>query len=867
MEPKQNLGHYEIQSRLGVGGMGEVYLARDKRLDRLVAIKLLLPSFAADEHRLKRFLQEAKVTSALNHPNIGHLYEIGEVDGVYFLALEYVEGPTVGARLAAGPIPTAELLDLAVQAADALAEAHSHGVLHRDLKPDNLMIDRRGQLKVLDFGIARMESSGPVDTTRTQAMELTDPGVVMGTPRYMSPEQALGRALDARSDLFSLGVVLYQMATGSQPFHGNTAPEVTDAILHQTPMPPTQVNPRIPKELERILLRAIEKDPAMRYQTASDLRAELKRLKRDTESGQQAVAAPAPVRTKRMWAVVAGLVAVLAGVVFVATRPESAPRAREAEMVLRPILTSPTAETWPSLSPDGKTVAYSWDGEDGENADIYVKLVDAGNPLRLTTAPEVDRMPVWSPDGKYLVFERTGKGRRQILIVPALGGLERVLLDEDASGALFNYGRARLSWHPNGKQIAYSSLAGKSAGRLVLLDLESGSQKRLLDAPAEIFSDSCPVFLGDGSRLAFIRFRNTMAGSVEVLTLKDGSMRSYPIDIVLNGLATVPGREELLITPGEGGVRRLRLDTGVLELPDPLLRSVRNPSISADGKRAAYTLAIFDSNIWHVDLPTPTRASAPVRWIASTSTEDDPRYFQNGERILFTSRRSGTLMPWIADRRGRNAQMVALSDALYGSPSVSPDGQRFVFDVRAKGDAQVMVASIAGGAAQALTKDRFENIVPSWSHDGRWVYYSSNRTGRQEIWRIPPSGGTSEQVTRNGGFDSQDMPDGKYLYYSRSRSAPAVMRRGPEGTEEMLIPELGGRFWVATGKGVYFASIDRRELHYYDLATKKSAKVMSFPVRPATNGRALALSPDGRELLWAQTDSASSDIGLVENFR
>lgn len=243
MDPHQKLGHYEIQSRLGTGGMGEVYLARDTRLKRLVAIKTLLPSFAADEYRLKRFLQEAKVTSSLNHPNIGHLYEIGEADGVWYLALEYVEGPTVGACLQSGPIPIPELLDLAVQAADALTEAHTQGVLHRDLKPDNLMIDRRGQLKVLDFGLARIDSKSEAPSEQTRTDILTNSGVVMGTPRYMSPEQALGRPLDARSDLFSMGVVLYQMATGAVPFDGKTGPEITDAILHHTPAAPVRLNP------------------------------------------------------------------------------------------------------------------------------------------------------------------------------------------------------------------------------------------------------------------------------------------------------------------------------------------------------------------------------------------------------------------------------------------------------------------------------------------------------------------------------------------------------------------------------------------------------------------------------------------------
>lgn len=334
-----------------------------------MAIKTLLPSFAADEYRLKRFLQEAKVTSSLNHPNIGHLYEIGEENGIWYLALEYVEGPTVGARLQSGPIPIPELLDLAVQAADALTEAHTQDVLHRDLKPDNLMIDRRGQLKVLDFGLARMDSKAEASSEQTRTDILTNPGVVMGTPRYMSPEQALGRPLDARSDLFSMGVVLYQMATGAVPFDGKTGPEITDAILHHTPTAPVRLNPAIPAEFERILSRSMEKDPALRYQTASDLRADLKRLKRDSESGQQAPA-PAPKRSNGLWVSLAAAAA-LAVAALLWLRPTSAPPTQPAaEMTITSILNSQTAEVQPSISADGKSVAYAWDGEDGKNFDI-----------------------------------------------------------------------------------------------------------------------------------------------------------------------------------------------------------------------------------------------------------------------------------------------------------------------------------------------------------------------------------------------------------------------------------------------------------------------------------------------------------------
>jgi serine/threonine protein kinase len=302
LQLESTLGHYEIQSRLGAGGMGEVFLARDTRLDRLVALKVLPEAFAADEQRLRRFLQEAKVTSALKHPNIGHLYEIGEAGGIYYLAIEYVEGPTLRALIGNKPLATDQLIYLAIQVADALEEAHEAGVLHRDIKPENLMLDKRGRLKVLDFGLARMEAKAATQSigeTRTQA--LTDPGVVMGTPLYMSPEQALGQSMDTRSDLFSLGVVMYQMATSALPFQGKTSPEITDAILHQPVTAPVRINPRIPAELEPIVLRLLEREPALRYQTASDLVADLRRLKRDSESGQQvpAISRKAPARKPR----------------------------------------------------------------------------------------------------------------------------------------------------------------------------------------------------------------------------------------------------------------------------------------------------------------------------------------------------------------------------------------------------------------------------------------------------------------------------------------------------------------------------------------------------------------------------------------
>jgi eukaryotic-like serine/threonine-protein kinase len=866
VEPNQTLGHYRIVSRLGSGGMGEVFLARDTRLNRQVAVKMLLPALAAGEQQLKRFLQEAKVTSSLNHPNIGHLYEIGEENGSHFLVLEYVDGPTVGARLAAGPYPLHELLELAVQAADALADAHANGVLHRDIKPDNLMIDHRGQLKILDFGLANITAKASADTSETRSLAITNPGVVMGTPLYMSPEQALGRPLDGRSDLFSLGVVLYQMATAALPFAGDSGPALTDAILHHSPTPPIRINPRIPPDLDRIILRSLEKDPALRYQSASDLRADLKRLKRDSESGQHPQPPAQTAPSRRPWWAAAALAAAAAA--FLAFRPHSAPPVEpSAEMTIRPILNSPTAEITPSLSPDGKTVAFAWNGEDGRNFDIYVKRIDAGNPLRLTNTPEQENLPSWSPDGEQVAFGRVSEKKWQLFTVPALGGAERLLVEQPLRPSEV-LSRSAYCWHPDGKHIVYSSFGSAEPVGLFLLDLESGARKRLTNPPPGVFAESSPAFVSGGAQLAFIRYRSSVSGSVEVLTLSDNSFRSYPIEIEgsLSDLMAHPVRNELYFT-SIAGIRRLSLDTGVLSAPLRLSGRAIHPSFSSDGRRLAYQQNTGDTNIWHATLARPGHAVSPAVWIASTAIDLDPRYLANGTQLLFGSTRSGKIAPWLSDLQGRNPRMVRIDGPYFGSPSPSPDGTRIVYDARVAGFAQILLVPTAGGTPKQLTTDKFENIVPSWSHDGQWVYYCSNRSGRQEIWRISPSGGPSEQVTRNGGFDSQESPDGKYLYFSRGRETPSILRRTPDGQEEMLVPSAGGRPWVAGAGGIYFLAPAGKQILYYDLATKRTNLVLPLTKGAAAAHRSLALSPDGRDLLWAQSDSYSTDITLVENFR
>ncbi|MGH9812722.1 MAG: protein kinase domain-containing protein, partial [Candidatus Acidiferrales bacterium] len=401
----QTLGHYRIVEKLGQGGMGVVYLAEDTQLGRRVALKFLPQEFAGQPDRLQRFLSEAKLSSSFNHPNIVSVYELSEHAGQPYIAMEYVAGRSLRAVLQAGSLPLKKLLDLAMPAAEALARAHRAGVIHRDIKPENLLVSEDGYIKVADFGLAKLKPTHTGDATVTD-LGPTASGQVVGTAAYMSPEQLQAQPVDARSDVFSFGIVLYEMATGRSPFLRGSPADTSAAILRDTPKPLRALAAASPAELERIIGKALEKEPEFRYHTMDDLVTDLKRVRRDLVGGRMPLeGAPAAVVPQRArWkplAAAAALMVLVLGAVWLGPRLREGSQAPVPTRVIQ-FTALPGLEDNPTWSPDGRALAYAADT--AGNLDLYIQQIGAGSPLRVTDSDADDAQPAWSPDGSRLAF-------------------------------------------------------------------------------------------------------------------------------------------------------------------------------------------------------------------------------------------------------------------------------------------------------------------------------------------------------------------------------------------------------------------------------------------------------------------------------
>jgi Tol biopolymer transport system component/predicted Ser/Thr protein kinase len=890
--PRQ-IAHYEIVARLGAGGMGEVFRARDLRLGRDVAIKVMHRGLSSNPDRRRRFEREAQAAAQLNHPNIATIYEIGDDEGTPFIAMELVEGRTLRELLRRGALQVHLVLRLASQVAGALAKAHAAGIVHRDLKPGNLMVTDDGLAKILDFGLVKL-----LPTSSDPDSEITGEGAVVGTVDYMSPEQAVAGPVDHRSDQFSFGSILYEMITGQRPFKRGTAAQTLVAIVRDAPDPVRKLRADAPRGLAAIVERCLAKDPAKRYATTSALAAEVALA----EAANRSLPSEPSSRPRRV-ALTLALVAVgaIAGLSWLASRGR-APEGGDLPLAV-PLTSYPGREADPSFSPDGSQVVFTWNGERQSNQDIYVKVIGAENPLRLTSDPAVDGSPAWSPDGSQIAFlrERPGGGS-QVRLIPPTGGAERPVAEVAASP---EYG---LAWSPDGRRLAAVDRSSPGTPlQIVVLDTETGA-KVPLTSPTSIAGrgDAWPAFSPDGRTVAFKRSMAPTAHYVCVVPSTGGEPRQLaPTTPVTSPLAWMPdGREivftALALTGGGSQALSTRANTGappvLWRMPlrggpaSPLAGSTNayGVAVSREGHRLAFTQQTSDWDVWRVDLRA-SAADAPIRLIASTRFDGNAQFSPDGTRVAFTSARSGSLEIWIVDEDGGHPQRLTFlgRTGSVGSPRWSPDGAQIAFDYVAEGDtgADVLVVSASGGQPRRVTTSPAPDVRPCWSRDGRFLYFGSHRSGEWQVWKVPVEGetvGSAGQVTRGGGYAAIESPDGEYLYFSRRLSLPedpenSIWRVPVHGGEEQVVIESlhsSDTNWDVTPRGIYFvdrpahASPDeeRWAIRFLDLGSHRESVVSTLRYPPRLSGPALSVSRDGRWLLVSQLQE-ESDLMLVEGFR
>ncbi len=881
----QTISHFEILEKIGEGGMGVVFRARDTQLNRYVALKLLRTDKVADADRRRRFIQEARAASALNHPGIVTIYEIGEVNGADFIAMEFVPGRTLDQLIPRNGMRLNLALKYSIQIAAALAKAHAAGITHRDLKPSNIIVTDDGRVKVVDFGLAKLSEVRSASDERSETLTAhvedsrhTGEGVVVGTVAYMSPEQAEGKPVDSRSDIFSFGSVLYEMVTGHRAFSGASSMGTIASVIRQEPKAAGELAPDVPRELEKLISRCLRKDPERRAQHIADIQLGLEEIREESESGsltssRAAGAAPGRTGTRRTWAIgvgIAVLVAVAGGAILMKRQSAETSEAKAPRL----ITSYPGSESTPALSPDGKYIAFAWDGEKEDNTDIYVKLVDAGTPVRLTQDTGYDANPVWSRDGTWIAFTRFGQGEsRGYYVIPALGGQERKIAEIPVASISFTTFPS-ADWLPDNKSLVIvdTSTTPRSIG---LVSLQSGETTRLTTPPPNSMGDSDPRVSPDGKWLAFSRHASISVGDWYVAPLENNRL-GEPRRIsdfsseVRCGAAWLASSNGLLAcgaTEGEPRLWRLQLSGGPPQPVPMLTEDDIAPSISAAGGRLAFQRKNLDTNLWRAELDKPD--SEPARLIASTRAELHPDFSPDGSRIVFASGRSGRVEVWVADADGSNPVQVTTEGGGPAAPRWSPDGKQIVFARRPRGNVDVYVVSARGGAARRLTTNPATDATAYWSRDGRSVYFASNRTGRQEVWKIAADGsGPETQVTHNGGWRSNESSDGRTLYYQKF-NLPGLWRMPVSGGEEVRVCDLpAGVSWYLRDEKSYWLSFGgERQLRRFDHATGQETVIRKLPPRAMAGTQNFAVSPDGTGLVFVKLDQASSDIMLIDGFR
>jgi eukaryotic-like serine/threonine-protein kinase len=684
-----------------------------------------------------------------------------------------------------------------------------------------------------------------------------------------------GQPADARSDIFSFGSTLYEMMTGQRAFQRQTITSTIVAVLRDEPPVSTSSGQALPAQLHHIVSLCLKKDPKRRIQHMVDVKLELEEMQGGhgaDSTGIRRASFPGRFRSRWVWGGAGAIVAIAAGFgILAVVRSRQSPRP---DVRVITLTTYPGLERFPTLSPDGKEVAFSWNGPEQDHSGIYVKLVGGGGPLRLTDNPDEDIMPSWSPDGEHIAFVRG----TSIVQMSSLGGPVRKLIE--LGDIPFGH---QIAWtHDGGSLILPDAKNDEDPYSLFTYDLEEGKENKLTTPPQWTVGDADPAVSGDGRKIAFARWFTTSSADVFMADAAGGRAQRLTHDnSQIQGLTWTPDSREIVFSSNRDGtfrIWRIRAPGGSGAAPRRVAEAGPNavsPVIRAGPpEKLVCARIVYDFDIGRIDLPTRRReARSGSDIIASTRTDDSPRFSPDGSKVAFVSDRTGSQEIWVGNADGSHQMQLTFMRCSSGSPHWSPDGRLIVYDSLVAGNKDLFAIAADGGSPRRLTSDKYQEWRPSYSRDGNWIYFGSDRSRSPQIWKIPSTGGPAVQITGNGGYEAAESPDGKTLYYTKSRYRPGLWSTPQERqAEAAVLPNVSTGLWDVEDQGIYFFDMAKATSSGVPLALYRPQRhettdlVIAAKASPSgTPG--LSVLRDGRSVLYVRAEQFDSELLMLENFR